>query len=178
MLPVLQGCPPRRAEDPAALWGNPFALGVSLQFMTKREQPWSPCATEASPALGQQSTGSAEGRLDPIMDVCQCVRGFVPVKREPEQNLCIAVPTELGPSRDFVSSSRARPLQPRRFPASPKRRGASGKERPRKPCRRGGGRALSLPRKMERCYSGLPQPTDTSYNSLFPFQTSGAGRVG
>lgn len=49
-------------------------MGLSLQFMTKQEQPLSPCATEASPAPGQQSTGSAEGRLDPGMDVCECVR--------------------------------------------------------------------------------------------------------
>lgn len=49
-------------------------MGVSLQFMTKQEQPRSPCATEARPAPGHQSTGSAEGRLDPVMDVCTCVR--------------------------------------------------------------------------------------------------------
>lgn len=51
-------------------------MGVSLQFMTKQEQPQSPCATEASPAPEQQSTGIAEGRLDPVMDVCECVRVF------------------------------------------------------------------------------------------------------
>lgn len=39
--------------------------------------------------------------------MCVHVSGFVPVKRVPEQCLCIAVPTELGPSRDLVSSSRA-----------------------------------------------------------------------
>lgn len=39
--------------------------------------------------------------------MCVNVSGFVPVKREPEQCLCIAVPKELGPSRDLVSSSRA-----------------------------------------------------------------------
>lgn len=48
-------------------------MGLSLQFMTKQEQPQSPCATEASPAPGQQSMGTAEGRLDPVMDVCECV---------------------------------------------------------------------------------------------------------
>lgn len=37
---------------------------------------------------------------------------------------------------------------------------------------------LSLPRKRERQYTGLPQPTDTPYNSLFPVQTSSAGRAG
>lgn len=39
--------------------------------------------------------------------MCVNVSGFVPVQRGPEQCLCIAVPTELGPSRDLVSSSRA-----------------------------------------------------------------------
>lgn len=39
--------------------------------------------------------------------MCVNVSGFVPVKRVPEQCLCIAVPTELGPSRDLVSSSTA-----------------------------------------------------------------------
>lgn len=38
--------------------------------------------------------------------MCVNVSGFVPVKREPEQCLCIAVPTELGPFRDLISSSR------------------------------------------------------------------------
>lgn len=39
--------------------------------------------------------------------MCVNVSGFVPVQRGTEQCLCIAVPTELGPSRDLVSSSRA-----------------------------------------------------------------------
>lgn len=39
--------------------------------------------------------------------MCVNVSGFLPVKRGPEQCLCIAVPTELGSSRDLVSSSRA-----------------------------------------------------------------------
>lgn len=51
-------------------------MGVSLQFLTKQEQPQSPCATEAHPSPEQQSTGIAEGRLDPVMDVCECVRVF------------------------------------------------------------------------------------------------------
>lgn len=52
--------------------------------------------------------------------------------------------------------SQLRPLQPRRFPASPERRGGNGKGRPREPCRRDGGRGLPLPRKKERWHPGLP----------------------
>lgn len=39
--------------------------------------------------------------------MCVNVSGLVPVKRGPEQCLCIAVPTELRASTDPVSSSRA-----------------------------------------------------------------------
>lgn len=91
-------------------------MGLSLQFMTKQEQPRSPCATEASPAPGQQSTGSARAGWTQLW-MCVNVSGFVPVKREPEQCLCIAVPTELGPSRDLVSSSRASSLTAQKVPS-------------------------------------------------------------
>lgn len=179
MLPVLQGCPPQRAGDPAASWGNPFAMGVSLQFMTKQEQPQSPCATEASPAPEQQSRGLQRTGWTQLW-MCVNVSGLVPVQRGPEQCLCIAVlclcraGSLQGPCLQLQSQLRC--PQPRRFLASPKRRGASEKGRPS--CRRGGGRVLSLPRKRERRYPGLPQPTDTPYNSLFPVQTSSAGRAG
>lgn len=58
------GMSPSRAGDPAASWGNPFAMGVSLQFMTKQEQPQSPCATKASPASEQQA-GDCRGQAGP-----------------------------------------------------------------------------------------------------------------
>lgn len=92
------GMSPSRAGDPAASWGIPFAMGVSLQFMTKQEQPQSPCAIEASPASEQQSRGLQRAGWTQLW-MCVNVSGFVPVQRGPEQCLCIAVPTELGPSR-------------------------------------------------------------------------------
>lgn len=54
--------------------------------------------------------------------------------------------------------SQLRPPQPRRFPASPETRGASGKGRPRKPCTRGGERALSLCRKRGDSTLGFHNP--------------------
>lgn len=99
------------------------------------------------------------------------VSGFVPVKREPEQCLCIAVPTELGPCLQL--QSQPRPLQPRTFPASPERRGASGKERPRKPCTRGGGRVLFFTQKKGEM---LPWASTTHRHSLhLPFPVSDLG---
>lgn len=74
--------------------------------MTKQEQPQSPCATEASPAPEQQSRGLQRTGWTQLW-MCVNVSGLVPVQRGPEQCLCIAVPTELGPSRDLVSSSKA-----------------------------------------------------------------------
>lgn len=62
--------------------------------------------------------------------MCVNVSGFVPVKREPEQCLCIAVPTELGPSRDLVSSSRASsdPHSPEGSQLHPREEALAGKE--------------------------------------------------
>lgn len=89
----------------------------------------------------------------------------MPVKREPEQALleqclCIAVPTEPGPSRDLVSSSRDS-SDPRRSEGSqlhPREEVVVGKEDPGNLAEdmEGGGRGLSLPRIGERWHPGLP----------------------
>lgn len=109
----------------------------------------------------------------------------MPVKREPEQApleqcLCIAVPTELGPSRDLVSSSRASsdPCSPEGSQLHP-RRGGSGKGRPRESCRRSGGRGAFLTQKkgeMAPWASSNPQTFPTT--SFTHFRPPHAGRGG
>lgn len=89
----------------------------------------------------------------------------MPVKREPEQAplkqcLCIAVPTEPGPSRDLVSSSRASsdPCSPEGSQLHPREEAVVGKEDPGNLAEEmeGGGRGLSLLRIRERWDPVLP----------------------
>lgn len=112
--------------------------------------------------------------------MCVNVSGFLPVKRGPEQCLCIAVPIELGPSRDLVSSSRASPdaHSPEGSQLHSREEEQVRKKDPGNLAEEVEGGCSPYPKKREIWYPGLPQPTDTPYNSLFPVQTSSAGRAG
>jgi len=85
----------------------------------------------------------------------------VPLK----QCLCIAVPTEPGPSGDLVSSSGASSdPTAQKVPRFTRNKSGSGKGRPREPCVRDGGRGLSLPkiREMAPWVSSNPQTFSTT----------------
>lgn len=92
--------------------------------------------------------------------MCVNVSGFVPVKREPEQCLCIAVPTKLGPSRDLVSSSRASsdPHSPEGSQLHPREEVLLGKEDPRNLAEEVEGRCFPHPKKGRDSTLGFHNP--------------------
>lgn len=107
------------------LWGCHYNLRPS-RSNHGHLVPLRPAQPRSSKAQGVQRAGWTQ----PWM--CVNVSGFVPVKREPEQCLCIAVPTELGPSRHPVSSSRASsdPRSPDDSQLHPREEVLVGKEDP------------------------------------------------
>lgn len=103
----------------------------------------------------------------------------MPIKREPEQArfeqcLCIAVPTEPGPSGDLVSGSRASsdPCSPEGSQLHPREEAVMGKEDPGNLAEEMEEGGFPYPEKRRDGTPGFQQPTDLPYNFLYPFQTS------
>lgn len=91
-------------DVPLKSWGSCCFVGKSLchgGVTTIYDQAGATTVTlchQGQPSLRAASRGLQRAGWTQLW-MCVNVSGFVPVQRGPEQCLCIAVPTELGPSR-------------------------------------------------------------------------------